>query len=1065
MNKKDTRVSQLLDSLKERAKELNCLYQIEELLKDYDQELSSIFQRVIAIIPQGWQYPELCWARITYQEGSYQSEDYVKSRWSLTAPIIAQGRRMGTLEVRYRAETPLADRGPFLKEEVKLINTIASRLGDFIQHQNLRAVLNEATRRRRGRVSARSNEWRTIVQLIRRVDQELYLRIVHKMLNYLCRNGIKEANDVLIKIGSSSEPDEEEMTSGDNLPRPTAGNRDLMELGEEVFDIAERNLPAEQIFVIVQKWLQEDRASFLIRTIAIQNSSVGDVIAVIRRFVNLAPGGIALSDAVLKGARVALIRKFISDQLEYIKIAKNLVEIEDFNQLAKRLIYPINSHGLIGGKSAGLFLAWLILRSRREGDADLQDIKIPKTWYIMSDGIYTFFEHNNLEEIAEQKYKDVGQIRQEYPHVIQLFKNSQFTAEVIHGLSMALDDLGDKPIIVRSSSLLEDRFDATFAGKYKSLFLANQGSKKQRLQALMDAIAEVYSSVFGPDPIEYRAERGLLDFREEMGIIIQEVVGTRVGKYYLPAFAGVAYSRNEFRWSPRIKREDGLLRLVPGLGTRAVDRLSDDYPVLVAPGQPNLRVNVSPDEVIRYSPNKMDVINIETNRFETVEVREFLREYGADFPSITQLISVIREDRIQPPSPMDLDFGSDGQVVTFEGLITRTPFVRQVQKLLKIFEEALGKPVDIEFASDGQHFHLLQCRIQGTSSDVAPAPIPKGVPADQILFTADRYVSNGQVPDISHIVYVDPQRYSEIEEHAKLMAVGRAVSRLNVLLPKRRFILMGPGRWGSRGDIKLGVNATYSDINNTAVLIEIARQKGNYIPDLSFGTHFFQDLVEASIRYLPLYPDEPDIIFNEGLLRQARNILPEILPEYAYLSDVVRVIDVPEACTGKILKVYMNADLDQAMGVLQCPTDAARPASDTRVQPRPQPVDDHSRWRMRMAERIAEHLDGGYYGVAAFYVFGSARNGTAGPGSDLNLLIHFRGSAEQRDRLLGWLDGWSRCLAEVNYLRTGNRREGLLDVHLVTDEDIRKRSQFAEKIGAVTDAAVEIPLTKRAKEM
>ena len=136
----------------------------------------------------------------------------------------------------------------------------------------------------------------------------------------------------------------------------------------------------------------------------------------------------------------------------------------------------------------------------------------------------------------------------------------------------------------------------------------------------MDAIAEVYASIFGPDPTEYRSERGLLDVHEEMGIMIQEVVGQAVGKYFLPACSGVAFSNNEFRWSARIKREDGLIRLVPGLGTRAVDRVADDYPVLIAPGQPSLRVNVTADEVLRYSPKRIDLINLETNAFETVDV-------------------------------------------------------------------------------------------------------------------------------------------------------------------------------------------------------------------------------------------------------------------------------------------------------------------------------------------------------------------------------------------------------------------------------------------------------------
>ena len=173
---------------------------------------------------------------------------------------------------------------------------------------------------------------------------------------------------------------------------------------------------------------------------------------------------------------------------------------------------------------------------------------------------------------------------------------------------------------------------AAFSGKYKSLFIANQGSKKERLDALQDAIAEVYASVFGPDPIEYRAEKGLIDVHEEMGIMIQEVVGTRVGKYFLPAFAGVAYSNNEFRWSSRIKRDDGLVRMVAGLGTRAVDRVGDDYPVLVAPGQPGLKVNVTADEVIRYSPRKMDAINLETNTFDTIPIVDLLRAYGEPVP-------------------------------------------------------------------------------------------------------------------------------------------------------------------------------------------------------------------------------------------------------------------------------------------------------------------------------------------------------------------------------------------------------------------------------------------------
>jgi predicted nucleotidyltransferase len=303
------------------------------------------------------------------------------------------------------------------------------------------------------------------------------------------------------------------------------------------------------------------------------------------------------------------------------------------------------------------------------------------------------------------------------------------------------------------------------------------------------------------------------------------------------------------------------------------------------------------------------------------------------------------------------------------------------------------------------------------------------------------------------------EKYTELPSLDDLKAVGRAVGKLNKLLPKRQFILMGPGRWGSRGDIKLGVNITYSDINNTAVLIEIARKKGNYLPDLSFGTHFFQDLVESSIRYLPLYPDDEGIIFNEKFLKSSYNILKDILPEYDYLSDVVKVIDIPEAAGGQTMKVLMNADLDESIAFISTPS--TRKERETGAIERvDSKSEDFWRWRYRMAEKIASELEGDRFGVKAFYVFGSTKNATAGPASDIDIMIHFKGNAQQKEELLNWLEGWSLALSELNYLRTGYKVENILDVKLITDTDIANKDSFAVKIGAVTDAAKSLPLKK-----
>ncbi|MCC6652887.1 MAG: PEP/pyruvate-binding domain-containing protein, partial [Candidatus Eisenbacteria bacterium] len=681
----------------------------------------------------------------------------------------------------------------------------------------------------------------------------------------------------------------------------------------------------------------------------------------------------------------------------------------------------------------------------------------PRTWYLPSDALVEFIQFNNLEEVYNHKYSDIEQVRHDYPHLVQVFKNSAFPPEMIRGLALVLDEFAEKPIIVRSSSLLEDRFGAAFSGKYKSLFLANSGTKQERLAALLDAIAEVYASTFGPDPIEYRAERGLLDAYEEMGIMIQEVVGTRLGRWYLPAYSGVAFSRNEFRWSARIRREDGLVRMVPGLGTRAVDRLKDDYPVLLAPGQPGLRVNVTPDEVLRYSPKKADVIDVETGEFVTVPLEQILAEHGDEYPQAARMLSVLAEGHLRRPTGTHVDTKTDRVVVTFEGLVADTPFMRQIKDVLDTLEREMGAPADIEFASDGEALYLLQCRPQSSTGDAQPSPIPRNLPRKLVLFTANRFVSNGRVPDITHIVYVDPDAYNDLGTADALRSVGRAVGRLNKLLPKRQFVLLGPGRWGSRGDIRLGVSVSYSDINNTSLLVEIARQKGNYLPDLSFGTHFFQDLVEASIRYLPLYPDDPSVEFDSLFLKREENILASLLPEFSQLADVVHVIDVARVTDGKVLRVLLNADLDEAVGFFAEPQVSALDL--TEESSRREPTSDlHWRWRSHMAERIAAHLDPVRFGVERVFLIGSAKNATSGPASDIDLIVHVNGTPEQRSALEEWLTGWSVALAESNYLRTGYKTAGMLDVHYLTDEDIARGTSFSVKIGAVTDAAKPLDL-------
>ena len=1054
MKPDDSQFGSMLHALQERAKELNCLYRVGELLGQIDRPLDEIFRGIVEVLPAGWQYPHDCQAQIAFEKALVQTPEYLATPWVQKAKIVVQGEVLGFVEVSYKREMPRSDEGPFLKEERKLIDTIAERISSGLTQRRLKAAF-EAWSDADSSPTVQG-EWRVVLEFLRDTDPALLRRISRKLINYLSWSGIPEAKE-LLQRRSRDASEQPNVEIDENRPLPAEGVGNSTDVTSEAFQIASEHMSESEVLDCVTRWIKEDKASFLVLALENQDTPLGEVMECIERYRHIGIDESELSLYTQKGLRVSLIRRLFSESLGFINVAKNYIEIKDFYDLLGKVIYPPTCHGKLGGKSAGLFLAKKIIEKAPESTSLLRAVKVPKTWYVTSDWIQNFVHHNDLEDVLNRKYMDIEQVRQEYPHLVTLFKRSSFPSEFAKGLALALDDLGDVPLIVRSSSLLEDRPGSAFSGKYKSLFLGNRGTREERLAALMDAVAEVYASIFGPDPTEYRAERGLLDVHEEMGIMIQQVVGQTVGKYFLPACSGVAFSNNEFRWSARIKREDGLIRLVPGLGTRAVDRVADDYPVLIAPGQPNLRASVTADEVIKYSPKHIDLINLETNAFETVEVSDVLRSDGARYPQIRNLVSLVNRDRVEPLIGLLPDFSKQDLVFTFDGLIGKTEFIPCIRELLTLFQAKLRTPVDIEFAYDGEDFYLLQCRPQSFGPDSTPAPIPQNLPAGNVIFSANQHVSNGKVPDITHVVYVGPDEYSHLSDQAAMRDVGAAVSKLNKLLPKRQFILIGPGRWGSRGDIKLGVPVTYSDINNTAVLIEVARQRENYLPDLSFGTHFFQDLVEASIRYLPLYPDDPATTFNELFLRRSHNVLRDLLPDFAHLEDTLRVIDIPVQTGGLILRVLMNADLDQAVAFLS-PRLQQAGTTESGAEFLDRGTDEHWRWRFRMAQNIASQLDPQKFGVKAFYVFGSTKNATAGPASDIDILIHFQGRPQQESDLLLWLEGWSRCLSEMNFLRTGYRSDGLLDVHIVTDKDIAERSSFAVKIDAITDPARKLPM-------
>ena len=328
-----------------------------------------------------------------------------------------------------------------------------------------------------GGLASDKGEWQVVLEFLRDTDPVLLRRISRKLINHLSWCGVHEAKELLLR-GIAPVTADIAGTEDENRPLRRNVADKSVDVTAEAFGIASQHLSESEILSCVTTWIKEEKCSFLVRVLENLATSLGEVIEAIERYQHAAIEESELSLSTQKGLRVSLIRRFFSENLEFINIAKNFIEVKDFYDLLGRIIFPPGCHGKLGGKSAGLFLAKKIIEKVPEASAQARQVKTPRTWYITSDWILNFVHHNELEDVLNWKYMEIDQVRQEYPHLVSLFKSSSFPSELAKGLSLALDELGERPLIVRSSSLLEDRAGSAFSGKYKSLFLGNQGTRE-----------------------------------------------------------------------------------------------------------------------------------------------------------------------------------------------------------------------------------------------------------------------------------------------------------------------------------------------------------------------------------------------------------------------------------------------------------------------------------------------------------------------------------------------------------------------------------------------------------
>ncbi len=702
-----------------------------------------------------------------------------------------------------------------------------------------------------------------------------------------------------------------EQMQRDNVPDTEANRQEYIEA--LIDTCVAQSLGPSDIENYINLARKKDNAQNLSILVNRDQASSEEIIKALREFCDIPKGEVYISREEAEGIRVALISRFISSQLPFVSLAKNYITIRDVDGILQNTLYSRRRPGKLGGKAAGMILAHkILLPTLEKKDPELEKmVRVPDTWYLNSGVFSEFLDRNNLYLFHTFKYKDRESIEKDFLRIEEQFKFATFAPEVVQDFRKILEQIGQHPIIIRSSSMLEDSFGLAFSGKYTSIFLTNQGNLETRLSKFIIGLKKVFASTFGPDPILYRRDHGLLDYDERMAMIVQRVVGRRFGDYFFPFVSGVMFSRNLYTWNPKIQKEAGLVRLVCGLGTRAVDRVGADYPRMVPLSHPQLRPEVTAEQIRKYSQKQVDVLNLRTGALETIDFRTL--SATINHPDLFYAVSVQEHDHLAAPLFKTQDLSQGKTCLTFENLLARTPFVSLARKILARVEAAYERPVDIEFAWDEDALYLLQCRSLSVRKEHEKVMIPDDIPRNRVLFTTRCALSNSVVSDLEYIVYVNPRTYDTLPTSEAKLKVAAAVNLLNRQLAGMRYALMGPGRWGSN-DFNLGVRVTYSSINRTKLLVEIAFAKEGGTPEVSYGTHFFQDLVEADITVASLFPDDPAAFFNEEFVVKAENLLPVMAPEFTDCENVVRVINVPAVCNGDYLHVHMDGTSREGLG-------------------------------------------------------------------------------------------------------------------------------------------------------
>ena len=566
------------------------------------------------------------------------------------------------------------------------------------------------------------------------------------------------------------------------------------------------------------------------------------------------------------------------------ELIKDNFTARDYFEIHSRMV----GTGMIGGKACGMLLARKIVENTSPdifGRVEPHD-----SFYIGSDVFYSFIVDNGFWDlkIRQKTEEEYFSLSEEFSERIM---NGRFSPGMEAEFRRILEYYGSDPVIVRSSSILEDGFGNAFAGKYESVFCGGAGTPEERLAAFEQAIRVVYASAVSKSALDYRKRRGLEKNDEQMALLVQRVSGSRYDDFFMPCAAGVGYSVSPYRLGSE-RPEDGMLRLVAGLGTAAVDRRTGSYPRIVSLDHPSKVMLTSYSDRHRFSQRLIDAVRSATGKeesFDAEDIRPALPAYLADI--------LFSHDR--DAERMMEDRGQRRQIffVSCEEIVENEAVMEDMRSILKMLQSAYQNPVDVEFTiniSPSREYviDILQCRPLQTTSGDQKVTIPPKKSFDKILLET-KGVSMGfsRSFPVDVLVYIDAVAYYEMPYNEKY-DVKSALSAVNWKLrgKNKRMVLIAPGRICTSSP-ELGVPSAFSDISEFDAIVEVSEANAGFMPELSYGSHVFQDLVEAGILYSAVFEDDSTRSFDPAAIRSMKNSLTKYIKPAKKLKDVVYVYE------------------------------------------------------------------------------------------------------------------------------------------------------------------------------